>query len=260
MSSRTALVTGASRGIGKAIAAALVRCGWQVVGTSRKPDDMPGLRMAELDLANEASIEALAASLGNVDLIVHNAGGSQIGPIEEVPIPAMRALFERNLFGALRLTQLLLPRMRARGSGRILFVSSFAGVIPVPFLSIYAASKAALIAAGRGLRQEVLGSGIQVSVIAPFDIRTNIPLELSYRPDSPYMASVRRVRDVRDRSLAEAPEPDVVANLVLRVIAQPHPRAFYAAGRRAGLQAFLLKHLPDALVELIVRRLFRVDG
>lgn len=259
MSSRTALVTGASRGIGSAIAAALARHGWDVVGTSRKPADVPGVRMAALDLADGASIEALAASMGDVDLIVHNAGGSQIGPIEDVPVEAMRALFEQNLFGAVRLTQLLLPRMRARGSGRILFMSSFAGVTPVPFLSIYAASKAALTAIGRGLRQEMRHDGIHVSVIAPFDIHTSIPLELGYRPDSPYLPSVRRVRDVRDRSLAEGPEPDVVADLVLKVIRKRRPRAFYPAGRRAGLQAFLLKHLPDPLVESIVRRMFRVD-
>jgi NAD(P)-dependent dehydrogenase (short-subunit alcohol dehydrogenase family) len=260
VSSRTALVTGASRGIGRAIAAALARRGWDVVGTSRTPAEAPGVRMEALDLADEASIQALASSLGDLDLIVHNAGGSQIGPIEEVPVEAIRALFERNLFGAVRLTQLLLPRMRARGSGRILFVSSFAGVTPVPFLSIYAATKAALIAVGRGLRQEVRASGILVSVIAPFDIHTSIPLELSYRPDSPYLAGVRRVREVRDRSLAEGPEPDVVANLVLKIVGQRRPRAFYPAGRRAGLQAFLLKHLPDGLVERIVRRMFKVDG
>jgi short-subunit dehydrogenase len=139
-------------------------------------------------------------------------------------------------------------------------VSSFAGVTPVPFLSVYAATKAALTALGRGLRQEVRGDGVHVSVIAPFDIHTRIPLELTYRPDSPYIPGLQRVKEVRDRSLAEAPEPEVVADLVLKVIAQKRPAAFYPVGRRAGLQAFLMKHLPDALVESIVRRMFRIDG
>jgi len=261
-----ALVTGASRGIGRAIAAELARSGFEVLGTTRNPgsltDDqkIPGVRYLALDLSDEQSIASLAAEAGELEVLVNNAGGSQIGPIEEVPAEAIRSLFEQNLIGAVGLTQRLLPGMRARKRGRIIFVSSFAGVSPVPFLSVYAATKAALTALARGLRQEVMADGIWVSVVAPFDIRTAIPLELRFRSDSPYLGPLLRVKEVRDRSLAEAPDPSLVARAVLQVLASRSPRAFYPVGRNARLMGFLLKHLPDPTVERVVRRLFRIEG
>ncbi len=261
-----ALVTGASRGIGRAIAAALAAHGYEVIGTARDPASLPskekapGVRYLPLDLTDARSITSLAAKAGEIDVLVNNAGGSQIGPIEEVPLEAIRGLFEKNLFGSVRLTQAFLPGMRSRGRGRIIFISSYAGVSPVPFLSAYAASKAGLTAVARGLRQEVLAFGIHVSVIAPFDIRTTIPLDQRFRRDSPYLAAVLRVKDVRDRSLAEAPDASLVARKVLAVLGTRSPRDFYPVGRGAGIQAFLLKHLPAPLVEKIVRRRFRVDG
>jgi short-subunit dehydrogenase len=260
-----ALVTGASRGIGRAVAAALARRGYDVVGTTRSPADLPlgeresGVRYLPLDLADEKSIDSLAAQAGDIDVLINNAGGSQIGPIEEVPAAAMRGLFQQNLWGSVRLTQGLLPRMRERRSGRIIFISSFAGVTPVPFLSVYAASKAALTALARGLRQEVMAHGVRVSVIAPFDIRTTIPLDIRFTDESAYRDAVLRVKGARDKSLAEAPEPSIVARKVLRVLAARKPSAFYPVGKNAGFQAFLLKHLPDPTVEMIVRSLFRVE-
>ena len=260
------LITGASRGIGRAIAAALARAGYEVLGTARDPSSLPpeekvpGVQYLPLDLTDEKSISRLAAKVTEIDILVNNAGGSQIGPVEEVPLPAIRSLFEKNLIGPVCLTQAFLPGMRARHRGRIIFISSYAGISPVPFLSIYAATKAALTALARGLRQEVQGEQIHVSVIAPFDIRTTIPLELSFRSDSPYRDALLRVKEVRDRSLDDAPDPSVVARKVLSVLSAEKPRAFYPVGRNARLQGFLLKHLPDRTVERIVRKLFRIDG
>lgn len=249
-----ALVTGASRGIGKAIADTLARERWDVIGTSRTP--APSDPLLPLDLGDEASIDSLAATVGDIDALINNAGGSQIGPIEEVPVAAMRALFERNLFGAVRLTQKVLPSMRERHEGRILFVSSMSGVTPVPFLSVYAASKAALIAIAHGLRQEVAADGIQVSVIAPFDVHTTIPLDLQYAGDSAYLEQLLRVKEVRDRTLAEGADPEDVAKVVLKVLEAPRPRSFYPVGKSAGIKHFLLRHLPARLVERLVRHLY----
>ena len=264
--SSRALITGASQGIGRAIAEALLERGYEVLGTARDPaslraeEKVAGVRYFPLDLTNEKSIGSLIAAAGSLDVLINNAGGSQIGPIEEVPAEAIRALFEKNLIGSIRLTQGFLPGMRKLHAGRIIFISSYAGVSPVPFLSVYAATKAALTALARGLRHEVLAEGIWVSVIAPFDIRTTIPLELRFRDDSPYKAALLRVKEVRDRSLGEAPDPSIVARKVLQVLAAGSPRAFYPVGRNARLMGFLLKHLPDPFVERTVRRLFRVDG
>ncbi len=221
---------------------------------------VPGVKYFPLDLTDEKSIDSLAANVPEVDILINNAGASQIGSVEEVPLDAVRGLFQTNLFGSLRLTQALLPGMRARHRGRIIFISSYAGVSPVPFLSVYAATKAALTALARGLRQEVREDGILVSVIAPFDIRTTIPLDMRFRSDSPYREAILRVKEVRDRSLAEAPDPSLVAAKVIAVLSAQRPRAFYPVGRNARFMAFLIKHLPDHTVERIVRKLFRIEG
>src|SRR5271169_2212457 len=116
----TALVTGASRGIGRAIASALASDGWEVIGTCRYPkrlspeDRVPGVRYLPLDFARKASVEALLRKVRTVDVLVNNAGSGSIGPVEEAPIDSVRGLFEDNFFGAVRITQALLPRMRTR--------------------------------------------------------------------------------------------------------------------------------------------------
>src|SRR5262245_15230473 len=117
---RTALVTGASSGIGLAVSRALLARGYHVIGTSRKPDAIaPELRIdgvdyRALDLTDNVSIESFAAQLPDVDVLVNNAGESQSGPIEELPMDAIERLFQLNVFGAVRLTQLVTPGMRAR--------------------------------------------------------------------------------------------------------------------------------------------------
>src|SRR4051812_10245689 len=121
---RTAWVTGASSGIGKATAAALVARGYRVVGTSRRPGELKpeqraaGVEYVALDQGSPASVEAVAARLAEIDVLVNNAGESQSGPFEELPADALRRLFEVNVLGPVRLAQLALPGMRERGHGR----------------------------------------------------------------------------------------------------------------------------------------------
>ncbi len=257
-----ALVTGASRGIGKAIAASLVAAGYEVVGTSRHPEALPphdridGVRYLALDLLEAGSIASLAREAGPVDVLVSNAGQSQIGAVEELPVDEVRRLFEANLFGALRVIQLFLPGMRQRRAGKVIAVASMAAVTPVPFLSSYAASKAALVAMMRGLRYETASFGITVAVVAPFDINTSIPLDIRYDERSAYMPDIATVHQRRDKALAEAPGPDLVARKVISILRSRRPGFFHPVGRGAGLNAFLLRHLPARTVERIIRRLF----
>src|SRR5690349_12109256 len=124
---RTALVTGASSGIGLATATALAARGYRVLGTSRKPEAVAprsGIEYLPLDLDEPESIEALAERVATVDILVNNAGESQSGPFEELPGEALRRLFQVNVLGPVRLTQLTLPGMRERGYGRVVMVGS----------------------------------------------------------------------------------------------------------------------------------------
>ena len=254
-----ALVTGASRGIGRAIAACLARAGFEVTGTTRQPAALgsdarvDGVRYLPLDLRDSLSIEALASAAGTVDVLVNNAGMSQIGPIEELPLDMMRGIFETNFFGQLALTRLLLPGMRARRSGAIVNIASFAGITPVPFLSMYAATKAALIAASRSLRHELRPWGIRVAVVAPFDVHTDIPLEIGFAESSAYLDAARTVKAHRDKGLAEAPGPEMVARKVLAVVRAGRPRLFNVVGRGAALTSLLVRILPERVTENAVR-------
>jgi len=253
----TALVTGASRGIGKAIASALAADGWEVTGTCRNPkrlvagDRVPGVRYLPLDFARKASVEALLRKVKKVDVLVNNAGSGSIGPVEEAPIEKVRDLFEDNFFGAVRLTQAVLPGMRARGSGAVIFMGSMGPEIPRAFTSFYGASKAALKAFSQALRMEVRGFGIRVALIVPTFIATTFPQENQTRRGSIYAAAVRRVKQERDRRIMAGPEPGIVAERVMDILGKKRPHAFTSVGRYAGLVAFLARHLPWTIVEAL---------
>lgn len=262
----TALVTGASRGIGRAIAEALAARGWNVIGTCRNPralaaqDRIPGARYVSLDLARRRSVEALLRKVKDVGVLVNNAGASLIGPAEEAPIEKVRELLDVNFINAARLTQAFLPGMRARGRGAIIFIGSMKSELPSPFSSFYSATKAALRSFAACLRMEVKEYGIRVSVVAPMYIRTTLPQEMQLASRSPYAAAVSRVNESRDRMIANSAEPDVMARVVVKILARRHPRSFYTAGYLARVQAFLARHLPRWIVEAIMARRFNLQG
>jgi short-subunit dehydrogenase len=263
---RRALVTGASRGIGKAVCEALVRKGYEVIGTCRDPrkvkgdDVVDGVTYLPLDLTSENSIDSLAKRVKQVDLLVNNAGSSMIGPAEELKLDASRRLFELNFFGPLRLTQAFLPSMREKRKGTVIFIGSMSGETAVLFSSMYAASKAALRTLARTLRLEVKDYGIRIAVVAPFHIRTTIPQERQYSEKSPYFKRLRKVKETRDRQIASAPEPKVVAGKVLQVLEGHLGKFFHPVGRGAEINAFLIRHLPRRIVDSIVNQIFEEQG
>src|SRR5947199_6377052 len=171
---RVALVTGASSGIGEAAARALVGAGFTVYGTSRKAT--PGEKRGEvvflpLDVTNDASVadavrEVLDRS-GRIDVLVNNAGLGVSGAAEESSVEQARALFETNLFGSMRMTRAVLPHMREQRSGRIINVSSLVGLIPVPYMALYASSKHALEGYSESIDHEVREPGRRVLLVEP---------------------------------------------------------------------------------------------
>src|SRR4051794_2941819 len=169
-----ALVTGASSGIGEAAARELVAAGFTVYGTSRKAvagEQREGVTFLPLDVTDDASVaiavgDVLARS-GRIDVLVNNAGFGVAGAAEESSVDQARALFETNVFGLMRVTRAVLPVMRAQGSGRIINVSSIVGLIPVPFMALYASSKHALEGYSESLDHEVREHGVRVLLIEP---------------------------------------------------------------------------------------------
>ena len=174
------LLTGASSGIGYDVAPLLVRYGYIVYGAARRVEKIEelaseGVKALSLDVTDEASMEAAVQQIidaeGRIDVLINNAGYGSYGAIEDVPIDEARRQFEVNLFGLARLTQLVLPHMRARGSGRILNISSMAGRITSPLGAWYHATKYALEAFSDALRMEVEEFGIDVVIIEPGGIK-----------------------------------------------------------------------------------------
>jgi NAD(P)-dependent dehydrogenase (short-subunit alcohol dehydrogenase family) len=180
--SRAVLVTGCSSGIGRATAERLATTGWTVYATARKPENLgeleaAGCRTLALDVTDEASMEAAVRTVeeaeGAVGVLVNNAGYSQSGAIESVPIERVRAQFETNVFGLVRLTQLVLPRMREQRWGKIVNLSSMGGRFTFPGGGFYHATKYAVEAISDAMRFEVRGFGIDVVIVEPGLIRTS---------------------------------------------------------------------------------------
>jgi NAD(P)-dependent dehydrogenase (short-subunit alcohol dehydrogenase family) len=170
------LITGASRGIGRGAAAELTARGHEVIATARDVsalDDVPAVARLQLDVTDQASVDAAIADAGRIDVLVSNAGATVRAPLETVPIAEVGQLFELNTFGALRVAQAVLPAMRERGAGRLIFVSSIQGRIAIPLIGPYAASKWALEAIAETLAIETRHFGVSVSVLQPGAVATD---------------------------------------------------------------------------------------
>lgn len=164
------LITGASRGIGRATAAALTQSGHEVIATGRDVSaiaDVPAAARLRLDVTDQASVDTAMAAAGQVDVLVSNAGATVRAPVETIPLEAVQRLIELNTLGALRVAQAVLPGMRERGSGQLIFVSSVQGRLVIPLIGAYGASKWALEALAETLAIESGHFGVSVHVLQP---------------------------------------------------------------------------------------------
>ncbi len=254
------LITGASRGIGKEIGLLLKKEGYEVIGTSRNPEtETLSFPLLKLDLFNRDSIQLCARQAGEVDVLINNAGISQMGAVEELPVEKMRELFETNFFGMIELTKAFLPQMREKRKGFIINIGSLAGKFAVPFKSSYVASKFALAGFSWSLRNEVMPFGIKVTVIEPTDIHTTIEPELFTKVGSEYSASLGKVKKARSASMANALGPEVVAAKVSAILkkhlnSNSQPAPFYAVGKNASVLVNAKRFLPDSFIERMVKK------
>lgn len=245
---KVVLVTGASSGIGEAIAIRLIAQGWTVFAAARRMDRMralgeKGARLISLDLENDASIVAAIATLfdqaGRIDALVNNAGYGAYGALEDVPLADARRQVEVNLFGLARLIQLALPAMRQQGSGRIVNISSIGGKIHEPLGAWYHATKFAVEGMSDCLRMELAAFGIDVVVVQPGAIRTEwggIARDslLSTSGTGAYARLAHQTAGLlaaAERSNGSPPE--VVADAVSRALSARRPKTRYVVGAGA---------------------------
>ncbi len=267
MSNPVALVTGVSSGIGSATARMLIERGYRVFGTARSGSTpVPGkVERVLLDVRDAASIDAgvrdVLARAGRIDLLVNNAGGSIIGAVEETSLEQAQRLFDVNFFGAVRMTQAVLPAMRAQGSGRIVFISSVVGFLPAPFMGFYAASKHALEGLAESLDHETRTLGIRAVLVEPGFMRTNIGANgtLAANPVDDYELARGRAGENVRRRVSAGEDPSLVAEAVLEAAAATKPRLRYLVGKRAGLLARLRRYLPASVFDGAFRKQLGLD-
>ena len=257
-----ALVTGASSGIGRATAGALARAGYRVFGTSRKAAaaNADGVTMLVCDVTDDASVRGTVAEVlkqaGRIDLLVNNAGIGLLGGAEESSTAQAQALFDVNVFGVTRVTNAVLPAMRARGRGRIINMSSILGLIPSPYNALYASTKHAIEGYSESLDHELRTLGIRVVLVEPGLTRTSFEESIT-RPDRPlpvYDTVRADMETLMREGVNTGDAPEVVAETVLKAASDPVPRRRYTAGKLAGQVSLMRRFLPASLVDKSLRK------
>jgi len=248
------LLTGASTGIGLAIARQLLAGGHEVWAASRQPPTLPGLHPVKIDLLRDDLAAALCA-VPAPDVLINNAGAGLFGASVELPEAAVRAQFQLLFYAPLQLIHWALPAMRARQTGCIINITSLAAVLPVPFMAPYNAAKAALSASTTALRIELAGSGIRVIEIQPADINTGF-----HHSTQKIGTAGRSAWETQHRNMAAAPGPACVARAVLHAIQarQPAPVRVVGGFFQARLAPLGARWLPRRLLDELQRRYYRL--
>jgi len=249
-------LTGASSGIGLAIAKLLVAEGHEVWGTSRNLEripKMPRLHPIRLDLAHEPSIEdafnSALAEAGYFEVLINNAGAGHFDAAELVPMETIASQFQILVFGQIQLMQLALRHMQARGEGLIINVTSLASRLPVPFMAAYNAAKAALAAFTTSIQVELGASHVHIVDLQPGNIRTefNQGVIHSTGTDSRYDAKIAKTWEIVERTMKNAPGADLVARHVIKLInaVQPPPRITVGNMFESKIAPIIFRFLPQ---------------
>ncbi len=276
---RVALITGASSGIGKACAEHLHQQGWRVYGTSRRagapgsaPDgagggDAASFELIAMDVTQDDSVrqgvDYVLSKEGRLDVVLNNAGYGLAGAAEETSLAEAKAQFETNYFGAVRVCRAVLPTMRQQRAGHIVNMSSMAGMIAIPFQSMYSASKFALEGYSEALRMEVKSLGIQVSLIQPGDFKTGLTTNRqkvgSGGQESVYWEPFNNSLAVMEADEQNGHTPEPVGHLLEKIINTPVPRLRYTAGPLFEKVAITLKKvLPPPLFEWVLMKYYKL--
>jgi NAD(P)-dependent dehydrogenase (short-subunit alcohol dehydrogenase family) len=280
---KNTLVTGAGTGLGFATAKLMASKGWQVYGThlpGQSPDEMSryGINPIIMDVTDERSVkggyELVSKEVGGAGLaaLINVAGLAEIagGVIEGVPMDRVKALFEVNVFGTLRVIQTFLPLLRAYGPAKLVNVSSTATRIPVPFTGIYAISKFAIMGLTNSLRFELAPFGIQVTSIEPGAMDTPMTadhqanLEKTWSRMPPHVRELYRPKlgptlaAMRD-GLEKADPPDVLAEVIYKALQTKNMKMRYVGGRGTSTLVAMQNLLGENLTESLIKRALKLN-
>lgn len=276
---KVALVTGSSSGIGFATAIMLARAGIHTYASIRDPkksksitesaraENLP-LQVVQLDVNDKKSVKEAITKIvtekERIDVLVNNAGYGLFGSLEDVSIEEMKAQFETNFFGVIRVTQLVLPIMRKQKSGTIVNVSSVGGRIGLPILSAYQSTKFALEGLSESMSYELEPFGIKVVIIEPGAIRTNIMnssiwAKKAQDPKSPYFSQLQKIKDhFKSMMENESSPPEEVAKVILEAITSENPQLRYTVGHDAATLIQARLNMPETQFKKMIVQNFLV--
>lgn len=272
------LITGATDGLGRATALLLAQRGYRVFAAGRSAEkraqldalarekSLP-LEALHLDVCDQDSVEqavaAVLAKAGAIDVLINNAGVVYVATVEEMSMADWRSQFETNLFGVIRVTQAVLPQMRERRQGRIVMMSSVAGLVTPPTYGPYSATKHALEAISNALRMELYPFGIATVLIEPGYIVTGIQ-QASADLSRPYLDKMKtgpyakihgKSRNARNAARASSgTTPEDCARVILRAVEAKHPKARYSVTPLTTMVKWSKRLLPDSLQDALIRR------
>jgi len=274
---RIALITGATAGIGRHAALYLAARGFRVIATGRNQDALAELAVEaegdltplRLDVTDKASIDSAVEVVDRItgghglDVLVNNAGYGDIAPMEMTTDKDLRAVFDTNVFGLMAVTRAFLPRMRERGKGRIVNVSSLGGLFTLPLFGAYNATKHAVESISDALRIELRPFGIEVSLIEPGPIKTKFSTHSlesveRYQDGSPYAPVLARFADLTRRTDKMAPGPKATSRAIHHAASSRWPRSRYKLTLSSRLTVAFLRAIPTRWSDALLRRILRL--
>ena len=269
---KVVLVTGASSGIGRSIAELLKDKGYRVYGTTRKLQSENNsaisgscfIKMLRMDVCSDKSVKGAIAQIleaeGTIDIVVNNAGMGMAGSVEDTSPEEVYRQIDTNFFGAHRVIRRVAPIMRKQGNGLIVNISSVAAQFPIPFQSMYCASKVAIEAMSEALRTELKPFGVKVSIIEPGDTKTGFTDSRAFAGDanenSVYRDNFKKSIGVMIKDETNGPDPIVVARQVYRLLGKRNPPVRVIVGFQYKVFVFLKRLLPARLVSFIISKMY----
>ena len=267
--SKVVLITGSSSGFGKLIAKKLSDFGYKVYGTCRNSEKYQKPKKYKLlscDITNSSDLKRIVKSITDkekkIDILINNAGTGVTGPIEEISSFNLIKTFETNLFGHIKLIQLVVPIMRKNKSGLIINITSIAAYNSIPYVGVYSSTKASLKIIGECLNMELKSFGIKVVNIAPGDYKTNAidnRNDTKININSPYYNSYNSLINKWDSNMKDSRDPNEISNLVFKVINTANPKINYIIGGfLQKISIKLRKILPEKIYQKLIMNHYKI--